>query len=81
MSADTLMDDNDVNDNDSVNCLDGFLKLCSICFATAHIVTLGKVKVKCTVVQALRLCSGRTTHKGVEVQLYPFLTTAVERGE
>ena len=81
MSADTLMDDNDVNDNDSVNCLDGFLKLCSVCFATVHIVTLGKVKVKCTVVQALRLCSGRTTHRGVEVQLYPFLTTAVERGE
>ena len=26
-----------------------------------------KVKVKVTLVQALRLCTGRTTHRGVEV--------------
>jgi len=25
---------------------------------------LGKVKVKCTLVQALRLCTGLTTHRG-----------------
>jgi len=28
---------------------------------------LVKVKVKCTVVQALRLCTGCTAHRGVEV--------------
>ena len=25
---------------------------------------VGKVKVKCTLVQALRLCTGRTAHRG-----------------
>jgi len=39
MSADTLMDDYDVNDNDAVNRLDEFINLCYTCFATAHIVT------------------------------------------
>jgi len=34
-------------------------------------------KVKCTLVRALRLCTGRTAHR-VEVQLYSFLTTALE---
>lgn len=38
-SVDILIDDNDVNDNVAVNCLDEFLNLCYICFATAHIVT------------------------------------------
>jgi len=27
-------------------------------------VTEGKVKVKCTLVQALKLCTGRTAHRG-----------------
>jgi len=40
-----------------------------------------KVKVKCTFVQALRLCTGRRPTGGVEVQLYPFLTRALEMGE
>ena len=40
-----------------------------------------KVKVKCTLVQTLRLCTGRTTHRVVEVQLCSFLTTAIEGGE
>jgi hypothetical protein len=38
-------------------------------------------KVKCTLVQALRLCTGRTAHREIEVYLYPFLTTALEGGE
>ena len=41
----------------------------------------GKVRVKCTLVQAPRLCTGRTAHRGVEVQLCSFLTTALEGGE
>ena len=40
------------------------------------------IKVKCTLVQALRLCTGRTAHRRrVMVYLYPFLTTALEGGE
>ena len=35
-------------------------------------------KVKCTLVQALKFCRGRTAQRGVEVQLYPFMTTALE---
>ena len=42
---------------------------------------LEKAKVKCTLVQALRLCTGRTAQGGVEVQLYSFMTTALEGGE
>ena len=37
-----------------------------------------KVKVKCTLVQAVRFCAGRTPHRGVEVYLYSFFTTALE---
>jgi hypothetical protein len=40
-----------------------------------------KDNVKCTLVQALRLCTGRTAHRGLEIQLYPFMTTALEGGE
>ena len=40
-----------------------------------------KVKVNCTLVQALRLYTGRTAHRGVEVLLYPFMTMALEGGE
>jgi hypothetical protein len=31
---------------------------------TVKITFTSKVKVKCTLVQALRLCTGRTAHKG-----------------
>ena len=45
----------------------------------ASLLVTVKVKVKCTLVQALRLCTGRTAHRGcVEVLLYSFLTTALE---
>jgi hypothetical protein len=40
-----------------------------------------KVKVKCTLVQALRLVQTVWPIEGVKVQLYPFLTTALEGGE
>ena len=38
-------------------------------------------KVKCTLVQALRLCTGLTTHMGSRGILCSFLTTALEGGE
>ena len=39
-----------------------------ICYRAKPIfVVLYKVKVKFTLVQALRLCTGRTAHRGVEV--------------
>ena len=37
-----------------------------------------KRKVKCTLVLALRIRKGLTAHRGVEVQLYSSLTTALE---
>ena len=37
--------------------------------------------INCTLVQALRVCTGRAAYRGVEVQLYPFMTTALEGGE
>jgi hypothetical protein len=37
--------------------------------------TTNKVKVKCTLVQALRLCTGR-----VEVLFYSFMTNGTRRG-
>ena len=36
---------------------------------------------KCTFVQALRLCTGRTAHRGAEVYLSSFMTTALEGSE
>jgi hypothetical protein len=41
----------------------------TILYKTIHVVQnvcmrKGKVKVKCTLVQALRLCTGRTAHRG-----------------
>jgi hypothetical protein len=38
-------------------------------------------KVKCTLVQALRLCTGRTAHRESRGIAYPFLITAQEGGE
>jgi hypothetical protein len=35
----------------------------------------------CTLVQALRFCTGSTAHRGVEVYLYSFMTTTLEGGE
>jgi len=40
-----------------------------------------KEKVKCTLIQALRLCIGRTAPRGSRVIALPFFTTALERGE
>ena len=44
-------------------------------------ITVHVAQVKCTLVQALRLCTSRTAHRGVAVWLYPFMTTALEGGE
>ena len=41
----------------------------------------GKEKIKCALVQGLRLWTGRTAHRGSRGILYPFLTTALEGGE
>jgi hypothetical protein len=39
-------------------------------------------KKKCTLVQALRLCTSHTAHRGSRgIALYPFLTTALKGGE
>jgi len=40
-----------------------------------------KGKVKCTLVQTLRLCTGRTGHRGVRGIALLFFTTALEWGE
>ena len=42
---------------------------------------ISRLKVKVILVQALRLCTGRTAHGGVEVYLYPFMITALVGGE
>jgi hypothetical protein len=36
-------------------------------------------KVKCTLVQALRLCTGHRFIGGVEVELYSFMTNGTRR--
>ena len=40
----------------------------------------GKVKVKVTLVQALRLCTGRTAHRGSRGIALPFLDHVTRRG-
>jgi len=40
----------------------------------------GKVKVKCTLVQALRLCTGCTDHKGSRGVAVLFLDHGTRRG-
>jgi hypothetical protein len=42
---------------------------------------LKKVKVKFTLVQALRLYAGRMAHRGSRVIALPFMTTALEGGK
>jgi len=39
-----------------------------------------KVKIKFTLVQALRLCTGRTTHRGSRGITLPFLDHSTRRG-
>jgi len=39
-----------------------------------------KVKVKCTLVQAPRLCTGRTAHRGSRGMALPFLDRGTRRG-
>jgi hypothetical protein len=51
------------------------------CFAQRGLYYKVKVKVKCTLIQALRLCTGRTAHRGSRGTALPFLTTALEGGK
>ena len=49
--------------------------------ASASIIRVKKVKVKCTLVQALRLCTGRTAHRGSRGIALLFLYHGTRRGE
>ena len=46
----------------------------------ARVVSEIKVKVKCTIVQALRLCTGRTAHRGSRGIALPFHDHGTRRG-
>ena len=50
---------------------------------TVKVLSLGKSKVmvKCTLVQALRLCTGRTAHRGNRGTVLLFLNHGTRRGE
>jgi hypothetical protein len=41
---------------------------------------IGKVKIKCTFVQALKLCTGSTTHRGSTGIALPYLDNDILRG-
>ena len=61
----------------------GFIFICTSCLTPyrgtqVYEIFHNKVKVKCTLVQALRLCTGSMAHRGVEVSLYSFITTSLE---
>jgi hypothetical protein len=45
------------------------------------VLNTGKVKVKCTLVQAVRLCTGRTTHRGSRGIVLLFLDHGTRKGE
>ena len=47
---------------------------------TSLIITWGKVKVKCNLVQALRLCTGRTAHRRIRGIVLPFHDPDTRRG-
>ena len=49
--------------------------------ATAVPILWHKVKVKCTLVQTLRLCTGRTVHRGSRGIALLFLDRGTRRGE
>ena len=58
-----------------------FQYLTSTCFEqAAHHQEVSKVRVKCTLVQALRLCTGRTAHRGSRVIALPFHDHGTGRG-
>jgi hypothetical protein len=48
--------------------------------STLQWLVIKKVKVKCTLVQALRLCTGRTAHRGSTGIDLPFLDHGTRRG-
>ena len=59
----------------------GRMRLCFIVLVIQMCFSNTYGKVMCTLVQALRLCTGRTTYRGSSIELYPFMTTAVEGDE
>jgi hypothetical protein len=44
-----------------------------------HVLLFLLINIKSTLVQALRLCRGRAAHRGIEVQLYSFMTNGTRR--
>ena len=50
-------------------------------FSLQFVAVLVKVKVKCTLVQALRLCTGRAAHRGSRGIALPFHDHGTRRGE
>jgi hypothetical protein len=55
------------------NILCSMTQLCVLIYCKQQKSTFFKVKVKCTLVQALRLCTGRTAHRGSRGIALPFL--------
>ena len=53
---------------------------CSVFISPLLYVVGEKVKVKCTIVQALRLCTGRTAHRGSRGIAVPFHDHGTRRG-
>ena len=49
-------------------------------FMTTKSVSCERVRVKCTLVQALRLCTGRTAHRGSRGIALPFHDHGTRRG-
>jgi hypothetical protein len=50
------------------------------CLLQYEVYTIVKVKIKCTLVQALRLCTGHTAHRGSRDIALPFLDYGSRRG-
>jgi hypothetical protein len=50
-------------------------------FIVFNLIYFVKVKVKCILVQALKLCTGRTAHRGSKVIALLFLEHCTRRGE
>jgi hypothetical protein len=63
------------------NCINGRNEKATEIWYRLHIHQYIKVKVKCTLVQALRLCTGRTAYRGSRGIALPFHSHGTRRGE